>query len=204
MAKPSESSHSPSRRTRAGADASVCAHPRLCARRGPQASRTGPRQLRGPLASEPAAPAETRAQRRARDPDRDQRHRRDRRGYRRARGRPSGFLNAAGVDHLDPIPNLRVPDQDILPGLAQLAGPACTQGRRRRAALGRAAVHDRRDQRTDPAQVDLRLDGAPLEVDLPAGTGTKLPAEYSRTSSVPALSAKPIRRIPRRTRPCKS
>ena len=26
----------------------------------------------------------------------------------------SGFLNAAGVDHLDPIPNLRVPDQDIL------------------------------------------------------------------------------------------
>jgi hypothetical protein len=27
----------------------------------------------------------------------------------------SGFLNAAGVDHLDPIPNLRVPDQDILP-----------------------------------------------------------------------------------------
>jgi hypothetical protein len=26
----------------------------------------------------------------------------------------SGFLNAAGVEHLDPIPNLRVPDQDIL------------------------------------------------------------------------------------------
>ena len=26
----------------------------------------------------------------------------------------SGFLNAAGVDHLDPIPNLRVPDQDVL------------------------------------------------------------------------------------------
>jgi hypothetical protein len=26
----------------------------------------------------------------------------------------SGFLNAAGVDSLDPIPNLRVPDQDIL------------------------------------------------------------------------------------------
>src|SRR5688572_24255759 len=26
----------------------------------------------------------------------------------------SGFLNAAGVDHLDPIPNLRVPDNDIL------------------------------------------------------------------------------------------
>jgi hypothetical protein len=26
----------------------------------------------------------------------------------------SGFLNAAGVDHLDPIPNLRVPDQDLL------------------------------------------------------------------------------------------
>jgi hypothetical protein len=26
----------------------------------------------------------------------------------------SGFLNAAGVDHLDPIPNLRVPDEDIL------------------------------------------------------------------------------------------
>jgi hypothetical protein len=26
----------------------------------------------------------------------------------------SGFLNAAGVDHLDPIPNLRVPNEDIL------------------------------------------------------------------------------------------
>jgi hypothetical protein len=26
----------------------------------------------------------------------------------------SGFLNAAGVDHLDPIPNLRVPDKDIV------------------------------------------------------------------------------------------
>ena len=26
----------------------------------------------------------------------------------------SGFLNAAGVDHLDPIPNLRVPDEDTL------------------------------------------------------------------------------------------
>ena len=26
----------------------------------------------------------------------------------------SGFLNAAGVDHLDPIPNLRAPDQDLL------------------------------------------------------------------------------------------
>ena len=26
----------------------------------------------------------------------------------------SGFLNAAGVDHLDPVPNLRVPDQDLL------------------------------------------------------------------------------------------
>jgi hypothetical protein len=26
----------------------------------------------------------------------------------------SGFLNAAGVEHLDPIPNLRVPDQDLL------------------------------------------------------------------------------------------
>lgn len=26
----------------------------------------------------------------------------------------SGFLNAAGVDNLDPVPNLRVPDQDIL------------------------------------------------------------------------------------------
>jgi hypothetical protein len=26
----------------------------------------------------------------------------------------SGFLNAAGVDNLDPIPNLRLPDQDLL------------------------------------------------------------------------------------------
>lgn len=26
----------------------------------------------------------------------------------------SGFLNAAGVDHLDPIPNLRLPDQDVI------------------------------------------------------------------------------------------
>ena len=26
----------------------------------------------------------------------------------------SGFLNAAGVDHLDPVPNLRPPDQDLL------------------------------------------------------------------------------------------
>jgi len=26
----------------------------------------------------------------------------------------SGFLNAAGVDHLDPVPNLRLPDQDII------------------------------------------------------------------------------------------
>ena len=26
----------------------------------------------------------------------------------------SGFLNAAGVDHLDPVPNLRVPDKDVL------------------------------------------------------------------------------------------
>lgn len=26
----------------------------------------------------------------------------------------SGFLNAAGVENLDPIPNLRVPDEDIL------------------------------------------------------------------------------------------
>jgi hypothetical protein len=26
----------------------------------------------------------------------------------------SGFLNAVGVEHLDPIPNLRVPDQDLL------------------------------------------------------------------------------------------
>ena len=25
----------------------------------------------------------------------------------------SGFLNAAGVEHLDPIPNLRLPNQDI-------------------------------------------------------------------------------------------
>jgi hypothetical protein len=25
----------------------------------------------------------------------------------------SGFLNAAGVDNLDPVPNLRVPDKDI-------------------------------------------------------------------------------------------
>ena len=26
----------------------------------------------------------------------------------------SGYLNAAGVDHLDPIPNLRPPDQDLV------------------------------------------------------------------------------------------
>ncbi|HEY7614890.1 MAG TPA: hypothetical protein VH764_17960 [Gemmatimonadales bacterium] len=26
----------------------------------------------------------------------------------------SGFLNAAGVDHLEPIPNLRPPDEDLL------------------------------------------------------------------------------------------
>jgi hypothetical protein len=26
----------------------------------------------------------------------------------------SGFLNAAGLDHLDPIPNLRPPDEDIV------------------------------------------------------------------------------------------
>lgn len=26
----------------------------------------------------------------------------------------SGFLNMAGVEHLDPIPNLRAPDQDLL------------------------------------------------------------------------------------------
>ena len=26
----------------------------------------------------------------------------------------AGFLNAAGVDHLDPVPNLRPPDQDLL------------------------------------------------------------------------------------------
>jgi hypothetical protein len=26
----------------------------------------------------------------------------------------SGFLNAAGVDHLDPIPNLRAPEHDLL------------------------------------------------------------------------------------------
>jgi hypothetical protein len=26
----------------------------------------------------------------------------------------SGFLNSAGVDHLDPIPNLRPPDQDLI------------------------------------------------------------------------------------------
>ena len=26
----------------------------------------------------------------------------------------SGFLNAAGVDHLDPVPNLRPPDGDLL------------------------------------------------------------------------------------------
>jgi hypothetical protein len=26
----------------------------------------------------------------------------------------SGFLNVAGVDHLDPVPNLRIPDEDIL------------------------------------------------------------------------------------------
>lgn len=28
----------------------------------------------------------------------------------------SGFLNAAGVDHLDPVPNLRPPDQDLVDG----------------------------------------------------------------------------------------
>jgi hypothetical protein len=26
----------------------------------------------------------------------------------------AGFLNAAGVDHLDPVPNLRVPAEDLL------------------------------------------------------------------------------------------
>ena len=26
----------------------------------------------------------------------------------------SGFLNSAGLDHLDPIPNLRPPDQDLI------------------------------------------------------------------------------------------
>jgi hypothetical protein len=26
----------------------------------------------------------------------------------------SGFLNSAGLDHLDPIPNLRPPDQDVI------------------------------------------------------------------------------------------
>ncbi len=26
----------------------------------------------------------------------------------------SGFLNSAGLDHLDPVPNLRPPDQDLL------------------------------------------------------------------------------------------
>lgn len=26
----------------------------------------------------------------------------------------SGFLNAAGVDHLDPVPNLRAPEHDLL------------------------------------------------------------------------------------------
>ena len=26
----------------------------------------------------------------------------------------SGFLNSAGLDHLDPIPNLRPPDQDLV------------------------------------------------------------------------------------------
>ena len=26
----------------------------------------------------------------------------------------SGFLNAAGLDHLDPVPNLRPPDADIV------------------------------------------------------------------------------------------
>jgi hypothetical protein len=26
----------------------------------------------------------------------------------------SGFLNLSGVDHLDPVPNLRPPDQDLL------------------------------------------------------------------------------------------
>jgi hypothetical protein len=27
----------------------------------------------------------------------------------------SGFLNSAGVEHLDPVPNLRPPDQDLVP-----------------------------------------------------------------------------------------
>lgn len=27
----------------------------------------------------------------------------------------SGFLNSAGLEHLDPVPNLRPPDQDLLP-----------------------------------------------------------------------------------------
>ena len=26
----------------------------------------------------------------------------------------SGFLNAAGLDHLDPVPNLRPPDEDLI------------------------------------------------------------------------------------------
>jgi hypothetical protein len=30
----------------------------------------------------------------------------------------SGFLNAAGLDHLDPIPSLRPPDQDLMRGEA--------------------------------------------------------------------------------------
>jgi len=27
----------------------------------------------------------------------------------------SGFLNSAGLKHLDPVPNLRPPDQDLIP-----------------------------------------------------------------------------------------
>jgi hypothetical protein len=27
----------------------------------------------------------------------------------------SGFLNSAGLEHLDPVPNLRPPDQDLVP-----------------------------------------------------------------------------------------
>jgi hypothetical protein len=27
----------------------------------------------------------------------------------------SGFLNSAGLDHLDPVPNLRPPEQDLVP-----------------------------------------------------------------------------------------
>jgi hypothetical protein len=33
----------------------------------------------------------------------------------------SGFLNATGLDHLDPVPNLRPPDQDLVRAEARAA-----------------------------------------------------------------------------------